>query len=145
LELVERIASALSVAHARGVVHRDVKPSNIFLVGKNVAGAKVIDFGMARVVGKVQLTRHGETLGTPAYMAPEQARGLTDIDARADVFALGCVLFECFTGRPPFWAEQPLAVMAKILIEEAPYLTTVRPDLSEELAALVARMLAKDP
>ncbi len=145
VELGGGVAAALAVAHERGVVHRDVKPSNIFLAGGSIRGLKLIDFGIARVRGGPQFTRFGEPLGTPAYMAPEQARGAGDIDVRADVFALGCVLFECLTGRPPFWAEHPLGIMAKILIDEPPKLRALRPDVPEELALLVHRMLAKDP
>jgi len=145
IELVCSIASALSVAHARGVVHRDVKPSNIFLREREIAKAKILDFGIARIRGGAQFTRFGEALGTPAYMAPEQAKGSREIDARADVFALGCVLYECLAGKPPFWADHPLAVMAKILIDEPIPIETLRGDVPEALAALLVRMLSKDP
>ena len=90
-------------------------------------------------------TRTGTTMGTPAYMAPEQARGSRGVDARADVFSLGCVLFECIAGHPPFVGESPIAVLAKILLEDAPRLATRRDDISGPLDDLVARMLAKQP
>jgi tetratricopeptide (TPR) repeat protein len=143
--VVRRIASALGAAHARGVVHRDVKPSNVFLSGFEIAGAKLIDFGIARVRGGARFTKHGEALGTPAYMAPEQARGAREIDAPADVFSLGCVFFECLVGRPPFWADHPLAVMAKILLDETPPVAELRPDVPAPLVQVLNRMLAKDP
>ncbi|MFO0553614.1 MAG: protein kinase [Polyangiaceae bacterium] len=145
LLLAERIGGALGVAHARGVIHRDVKPSNVFLGGGRVEGAKILDFGIARVVGGEQFTRFGEALGTPAYMAPEQARGAGDIDARADVFALGCVLYEALTGKAPFWADHPLAVMAKILMDEAQPLDANRLGAPQALVELVEAMLAKEP
>ncbi len=143
--VVRRVASALGAAHARGVVHRDVKPSNVFLTGFEISGAKLIDFGIARVRGGARFTKHGEALGTPAYMAPEQARGAREIDARADVFSLGCVFFECLVGKPPFWADHPLAVMAKILLDETPDVLELRPEVPPELVEILNRMLAKDP
>ena len=99
LQLARTAAEALAAAHARGVVHRDIKPGNLFLPAGDVARLKVLDFGIARLqLASHAMTRTGMTLGTPGYMAPEQARGERDVDARADVFALGCVLFECLTG-----------------------------------------------
>ncbi|NUP08637.1 MAG: protein kinase [Polyangiaceae bacterium] len=145
LRLASRIASALGYAHARGVVHRDVKPANIFLRSGDVTDAIVVDFGISRDHDGGQITRFGEALGTPAYMAPEQAKGLQAIDPRADVFALGCVLYECLAGQPPFWADHPLAVMAKILLDEPRKLGSVRPEVPPAFAALVDRMLLKDP
>lgn len=137
-----RIAGALAAAHAIGIVHRDIKPSNVYLQGKEVAGAKLLDFGLARTQGGASFTRAGEALGTPAYMAPEQAKGNT-VDARADLFSLGCVLFECLSGKPPFWADHPLAVMAKILLDATPKLA--RDDVPPALVALIERLLAKEP
>ncbi|WP_437314316.1 protein kinase domain-containing protein [Sorangium sp. So ce385] len=144
--LARRVAEALAEAHARGVVHRDIKPSNIFLVGGEVEKSKVIDFGVARVAhGARPRTASGLVIGTPGYMAPEQARGAPNVDARADVFALGAVLFECLTGAPAFHGENLMAILTKILFAEVPRVTELRPHLSRELAELTARMLAKAP
>lgn len=140
-----RIAEALGVVHERGIVHRDVKPSNIFLPGGEVAAAKLIDFGIAYVAGaSTQLTATGMMMGTPAYMAPEQARGERTVDARADVFALGCVIYESLVGVPPFVASTPMAVLGKILVEPAPRLRDAIEEIPDAVDALVARMMAKE-
>jgi eukaryotic-like serine/threonine-protein kinase len=143
--LAKRVAGALGAAHARGIVHRDLKPSNLFLVGGRVEQAKILDFGIALREGQTPLTRTGVTTGTPMYMAPEQARTGGVIDARADVFALGCVLFQCLTGVPPYSGDTAPAVLAKILFGKAPRLCELWPEAPEDLDALVAQMLAKEP
>ncbi len=146
IQVVSRAAEALAVAHAHGLVHRDVKPSNLFLAGADLARVKLLDFGVVRLQSaSLAQTRTGMMLGTPGYMAPEQARGAKDIDARADVFALGCVLFECLTGRPPFTGEHAMAVLAKIILDEAPRVADLKKDVPPALDDLVARMLAKEP
>ncbi|WP_437760788.1 protein kinase domain-containing protein [Sorangium sp. So ce1389] len=139
-----RAAAALGAVHREGVVHRDLKPSNIFLAGGAVEGVTLIDFGIARAVGVDQrLTATGAMLGTPAFMAPEQVRGEPDIDTRADVFSLGCVLYKCLTGRAPFQGSDPLSVALKIVLEEPPRLRELRPELPAALEALIARMISK--
>jgi tetratricopeptide (TPR) repeat protein len=144
IELATRVAEALGAAHAKGVVHRDVKPSNIMLPGGDLAGLKVVDFGVARISDVQRMaTRTGIMVGTPGYMSPEQARGDRDVGPAADVFAVGCVLYECLTGRPTFVGPNVMAVLAKILIEETPRLREARPDLPEALDLLLARVLAK--
>lgn len=145
IELASRVASALAVAHAAGIVHRDIKPSNIFLPSGALEQVQILDFGIARIIGRDRATQTGRVIGTPGYMAPEQARGDRSVDARVDVFALGCVLFECLTGRPVFIAERVAALLAKVLFEEPPRLASIAPDLPAELDALLAAMLAKDP
>ncbi|AUX23190.1 protein kinase [Sorangium cellulosum] len=146
LALGARIAAALGVVHREGIVHRDLKPSNIFLAGGAAERVTLIDFGIARVSGVEQrLTATGAMLGTPGYMAPEQARGEPNVDARADVFSLGCVLFKCLTGRAPFLGLDPLSVALKIVLEEPPRLRELRPELPAAVDALIARMLAKLP
>jgi tetratricopeptide (TPR) repeat protein len=145
VSLATYVAEALAAAHARGIVHRDLKPSNLFLQSGKFDRVKLLDFGIAHLCNVTRMTQTGILLGTPGYMAPEQARSGQAIDARADVFALGCVLFECLTGAPAFKGDHFMAVLAKILFEEAPLLREIRPQVPGDLAALVARMLAKDP
>ncbi|XXX72368.1 protein kinase [Sorangium sp. So ce134] len=141
-----RVADALSFLHARGVVHRDLKPSNLFLPGGEVAQVKLVDFGIARVPRIApRLTATGALVGTPAYMAPEQARGEREIAPAVDLFALGAVLFECLAGRPAFTGASVMAVLAKVLLEEPPRLDAVRGDLPRALVDLVARLLSKQP
>ena len=149
LEDAQVVASAaadvLAATHRRGIVHRDIKPSNLFLVGGKIDALKVLDFGIARGGGgHAALTGTGMLLGTPAYMAPEQARGEANLDARVDVFALGCVLFECLSGKPPFSGEHAVAVLAKVLLEDAPQLSELHPEIPLAVSTLVERMLQKD-
>ncbi len=144
--LIRRIAEALGVAHAQGIVHRDIKPGNVFLVDGEVTRVKLLDFGIARLQSSaVELTRTGILIGTPAYMAPEQARGERTLDARADLFSLGGILFRCLTGQTPFSGDDVMAVLVKIVVEEAPPVTALRPDVPPSRAQRVARMLAKRP
>ncbi|MEO6572917.1 MAG: serine/threonine-protein kinase, partial [Polyangiaceae bacterium] len=144
VKMITRVADTLSAAHARGIIHRDLKPSNLYLPGGDIERVKLLDFGIARVGAAVTHgTKHGSILGTPAYMSPEQARGDRALDARTDVFALGCVMFECLTGQPPFVGEHVLAVLAKILLEESPHAREVRASIPEPLDRLVARMMNK--
>lgn len=147
VSLALHVADALAVAHARGIVHRDVKPSNLFLQHGDIEQVKVLDFGVAREHGAGRrLTLTGSIVGTPGYMAPEQARAnKRSVDARADVFSLGAVLFECLTGRPAFEGEHAIAVLASLLLSDAPRVRSIRPDVPEVLDDLVGRMLAKDP
>ncbi|HEY4179726.1 MAG TPA: protein kinase [Kofleriaceae bacterium] len=142
VDLVRRVGEALGAAHARGVVHRDVKPSNLFLVNKDLERVKVLDFGVARV-SDASITRTGVMVGTPSYMAPEQARGDRDVGPRSDVFGLGCLLYECLTGRAPFTGDNVMAVLAKVLLEDAPRVGTLRDDLPDAIDDLLARALSK--
>jgi len=145
LALTRRAVDALAAAHAQDLVHRDLKPSNLFLPAGEAAQVKVLDFGIVRLSqATIVATATGMILGTPAYMAPEQARGERLIDARADVFSLGCVVAECLTGKQVFSGEHALAVLARILLEEAPRVSESLP-VPQGLDDLVAAMLAKDP
>jgi serine/threonine-protein kinase len=148
-----QLLSALEAAHLTGVVHRDIKPDNIYLVrDPSAPGAirvKILDFGIAKLmgdrVGPKSKTKSGAILGTPAYMAPEQCRGGVEIDARADLYAVGCILFELLTGRTPFVAEGDGEIMAMHIYEQPPRLRDVAPGLPSELDTLLARMLTKSP
>ena len=143
------VCDALAAAHAAGIVHRDVKPSNVILVG-SAAGktgdfeVKLVDFGVASA-GDAKLTRTGAIVGTPAYMAPEQARGDGEVDARADLYALGATLFELITGRPPHVGPTPIAILARLVTTPAPRLCEVFIDAPVRLDELMARLLATLP
>ncbi|HXN34403.1 MAG TPA: serine/threonine-protein kinase, partial [Polyangiaceae bacterium] len=143
------VCDALAAAHDAAIVHRDVKPSNVFLVG-SAAGqegsfaVKLVDFGVA-AVEDAKLTRTGAIVGTPAYMAPEQARGDGKIDGRADLYALGATLFEMITGRPPHVGPTPIAILARLVTTPAPRLAEVFVDVPPRLDDLMARLLATAP
>ncbi|WP_437991739.1 protein kinase domain-containing protein [Sorangium sp. So ce145] len=140
-----RVAEALAEAHRHNVVHRDLKPSNLYLVDKSVEQVKLLDFGIARLTSLAPLTMTGVVMGTPFYMAPEQARGERDVGTQADVFALGCVLFHCLTGRPPFVGDDIHTALLRVVLDEAPRLRDLRADVPENVDIAVARMLAKAP
>lgn len=144
VELVRRVAEAMGVAHARGIVHRDLNPRNLFLVQGDVRQIRVLDFGIA-TLGSLgtRLTVSGSAIGTPCYMAPEQAQGLNQITPRADVFALGCVLFECLTGRRAFAGRTLMEMLAKILVDDVPFVSSLGVRVPPEVDRLVASMLAK--
>jgi TolB-like protein len=138
------VADALAFAHSHGVVHRDIKPENILFMGGH---AVVADFGIARaldVAGGRRLTGAGVVLGTPTYMSPEQAGG-GDVDGRSDVYALGCVLYEMLAGSPPFTAPTVDAMLAQLLTEEPPPVTTLRPAAPATVTEALRRALAKTP
>ncbi|WP_460355304.1 serine/threonine-protein kinase [Actinoallomurus acanthiterrae] len=141
--LAEQITDALAVAHARGVVHRDIKPANLFL--QQDGRVKVCDFGIARLADRTTLTATGGLIGTPRYMAPEEFRGVP-ADYRADLYAVGGVLYELFTGRPAFDADGDsgiASIMYKHLNEAPVPLRSHRPDIPVHLERLVLDLLAK--
>jgi serine/threonine-protein kinase len=148
-----QVASALSAAHERGIVHRDLKPDNLFLATDGSARSpvviKILDFGIAKLVssngGDTHKTRTGSMLGTPAYMSPEQARDASSIDDRADIYALGCILFEMVAGRAPFVRPGAGEVMIAHVIEPPPRLSSLVQDVDPPLESLVGQMLEKDP
>jgi serine/threonine-protein kinase len=148
MTLLGPVMEALGAAHRQGIVHRDVKPENIFLAhttGGTVP--KLIDFGIARLLdgdGPLNLTRSGALLGTPNYMAPEQARGLKDIDARADVWAMGVVLREALCGERPFKNDNYNAMMVSILSDPIPPIADVCAGLPAHVSAALDRALARD-
>jgi hypothetical protein len=148
LAILDQVARALDVAHAEGLVHRDVKPGNILLLPPVLDGdpehVYLVDFGLARSDRDDRsITRLGSFIGTPRYAAPEQAAGEA-VDGRADGYALGCVLYECLTGRPPFPAGSSEAVLLAHLEAAPPRVTAVRPDLPPAIDQVVQRALAKD-
>ncbi|MRG95785.1 serine/threonine-protein kinase [Polyangium spumosum] len=146
VRLLRRLAEALAVAHERGIVHRDLKPGNVILLDGDLERPKIIDFGIARLGGaSKELTQKGVLLGSMGYMAPEQARGAQNLDARADVFALGCLLLHALTGKRLFEGGDSLAYLVRVVVEDAPRLRTLRPDAPPWLEALLARMLARAP
>jgi len=147
LSLLRRVTEALVTAHQQGIVHRDIKPSNLFLRAGRPEDVVVLDFGLARQVVStlVGVTGSNMVVGTPGYMAPEQASSQHEITSSADIFSLGCVLYECLTGKPPFAAPHFAAVLAKILYADPVPLHTLRPNLPPGLQVLVDRMLVKDP
>ncbi|WP_437544870.1 protein kinase [Sorangium sp. So ce367] len=145
LTLMEGVSEALAGVHSSGIVHRDLKPTNLFLVNGDLGMVKLLDFGIARLPETTRMTRSGTILGTPAYMAPEQARSGHAIDARADVFALGCVLFECLTGSMAFSGVHLMDVLVKIVLEDVPRVREISPEVPRWLDDLCARMLAKHP
>ena len=144
IELGAAAASALEAAHVRGIIHRDIKPSNLFLTNGRMSGVKLLDFGIARLVGSKTVTRAGTLLGTPDHMAPEQVRSEPNIDGRADLFSLGCVLYQCLVQEHPFASTTVSGVLSKILMEPAPELHAKRPELPPQLCALVHSLLEKE-
>jgi serine/threonine protein kinase len=146
-EVARQIASALEAAHRAEVLHRDLKPDNVFLVPDPAVPSservKVLDFGLAKI-GTSRHTQLGSVFGTPLYMSPEQCRSSGMIDARSDIYALGCILFELVTGRAPFEGAI-YVVLEQQLHEEAPRARDFAPETPETLDALIARMLEKDP
>ena len=146
VKMVTRIAETLAVAHSKGIIHRDIKPGNLLLRDTDFDRPALIDFGIARMgLGASAITNTGVMLGTLGYMAPEQARGTKSLDARADVFALGAVLFKCITGLPAFAGDDEIAVLAKMLFEAPPRLRDLRKDVPPQLDDLLSRMLSRDP
>jgi hypothetical protein len=142
-DVIEQIADALDYAHEQRIIHRDVKPSNVLMDrGRWVL---LSDFGLAKMVeGSVQLTGSGVGVGTPAYMAPEQGQGLK-VDRRADIYSLGIILYEMVTGRVPFEAETPMAIVVKHITEPLPLPHTLSSDLPESVERVIMKALAKDP
>ncbi|HTU77104.1 MAG TPA: serine/threonine-protein kinase [Trebonia sp.] len=143
LRIIEQACAGLSVAHAAGVVHRDIKPSNLMVATR--LHIKIIDFGIARLLhdNSPRLTLPSQAIGTLAYISPEQLGGV-DVDGRADLYSLGCLMYELLAGRPPFMAEVPTALLRMQLQERATPLDSIRPDLPAGLSDLVDAMMEKD-
>jgi hypothetical protein len=141
LALCVDVAEALAVAHEAGIIHRDIKPSNVFITKDGTT--KLLDFGVARLAALTGLTHTGQMIGTLGYMAPEQARSDHPIDARADLYSLGCLLFRCVSGRRPHEAVDAMEMVAKLALEEAPKLSSIALGVPPALDDLLVRLLAK--
>lgn len=145
VRVIAQVAGALDAAHARGLVHRDVKPANVLLTVDEPEHAYLTDFGVAKHMGALsRVTRVGQWVGTLDYLAPEQIRG-EDLDARADIYALTGVLYHCLTGETPFERDSEAASMWAHVSAPPPTPSSVRPDLPDELDEVIARGMAKDP
>jgi TolB-like protein/predicted Ser/Thr protein kinase len=142
LGIATQIAQGLSKAHQKEIIHRDIKPANVIFTTDGVA--KIVDFGLAKLTGQSVLTKAGSTVGTLAYMSPEQIRGMP-VDRRTDIWALGAVLYEMVSGRPPFRGEYDAAVLFSILDEEPEPIRSLVPDIPPGLPGVLARALSKDP
>jgi serine/threonine-protein kinase len=146
LELVEQAAQGLCAAHDVGVLHRDIKPANLFLVGREPEiQVKLLDFGVSKLSGQRALTREGLALGTFSYMPPEQMMSAKRVDARADLFSLGVVLYESIGGRLPFAASSVRLLMQRMEADDYVPLSELRPDAPAELDAILRRTLRADP
>ena len=142
IEILAQIATGLQKAHEKNIIHRDIKPANIFITKDNVV--KVLDFGLAKLSGQSMLTKTGSTLGTLAYMSPEQLKS-SEVDSRADIFSLGIVFYEMLTGKLPFKGDYESALMYSIVNDEPEPLEKHIPDVSSELTHIVSRALEKSP
>jgi non-specific serine/threonine protein kinase len=141
-DIAIQVATGLAKAHEKGIVHRDIKPGNIFLTSDGLA--KIVDFGLAKLATQTKLTRSGTTVGTISYMSPEQARG-DEVDRRSDIWSLGVVLYEMITGRLPFKGEHEPAVVYSIMNEEPEPVTAVRTGVPMELERIIGKCMAKSP
>ncbi|UQA61226.1 serine/threonine-protein kinase [Polyangium aurulentum] len=151
VRLVCQILAGLSAAHAAGIVHRDLKPANIFLLrgADGLDFVKILDFGVSKLSDhqnqSMALTSTGMVVGTPHYMAPEQAKGSRDVDGRADLYATGVILYECLAGQVPFHASSFNELIFKIVLQPAPPVETLAPEVDPELATILAKVMAKEP
>ncbi|MCY3022436.1 MAG: protein kinase [Planctomycetota bacterium] len=145
-EIVVEAARGLQYAHAQGFIHRDVKPGNIYLTTKGVP--KIFDMGLSKNIvdaGQAAMTLEGQILGTPHYVAPEQAQGSKTLDGRADIYALGATFYHMLTGQPPFDAEAPAAIIIKHVTEPVPNPQRIRPDIPDSIYHVIQKMMGKDP
>ena len=143
LRIAEQVCAGLAVAHKAGIVHRDIKPSNLMVTPS--LGIKIIDFGIARLLAdnSPRLTLPATTVGTIAYMSPEQAQGI-DVDARTDFYSLGCVLYQLLAGRPPFFSTLPSALLMMQVMDRAVPLASIRPDLPADVCQLISDLMEKE-
>jgi serine/threonine protein kinase len=142
INIIIQIAKGLARAHEAGIIHRDIKPANIMITDRDEV--KILDFGLAKLAGQTRLTKTGTTVGTVAYMSPEQAKG-GEIDQRSDIWSLGVVMYEMLSGKLPFDAEYEQAVVYSIINEEPLVITSLKEDVSPELDSIINKSLAKNP
>jgi serine/threonine-protein kinase len=142
LQIAQQMAGALDAAHRAGLVHRDVKPANVLLADGD--HAYLADFGLARSENTRGVTQTGVVMGTPDYAAPEQLHGVVTVDGRADIYSLGCVLYHCLAGQPPYVRESEVGVMTAHLHDPVPQLSQIRPDLPPTVGAIVGKAMEKD-
>ena len=147
IPIARQLCRGLAAAHAQGIVHRDLKPSNLFLEtsADGRVTVKILDFGVAKLAGEPELTRAGAVVGTPAYMAPEQARGSASIDERADLYSVGAVLYRMLTGRPPYSGEDATALLTSLLHEAPRRPRSIERSIPVGLEAIVQRAMARSP
>jgi serine/threonine-protein kinase len=150
--VIRQVLAGLGAAHDKGIVHRDMKPDNVFVENRGDDRhdlVKIVDFGISKILAanesKIRLTATGAVIGTPVYMAPEQAMGLVEVDHRVDLYAVGVMLYEMLVGRPPFEGPSYAALVSQHLHAAPPSLTVTRPDVPRVVAEVVARALAKEP
>jgi serine/threonine-protein kinase len=145
--ICRQVCRGLAAAHGVGVVHRDLKPSNLFLCNNEGSAplVKILDFGVAKMTDGADITRTGMVVGTPAYMAPEQARGSADVDVRADVYAVGAVLYRLLTGSPPFSEGDPAITITKLLTEDPKRPRDLDRTIPEGVELLIQRAMARTP
>ncbi len=147
--LARQVCEGMQAAHDAGVVHRDLKPGNLFLIDAQAWSLKILDFGVAKLRAEdaphsASLTREGTVLGTPHYMSPEQAMAQKDVDHRTDVYALGVILYECLTGRLPYPGGSFLELLAQLHVGEFPKIRELEPSVPAELEAIVERAMERD-
>lgn len=142
-EIVSKIATAVAYAHFNGVIHRDLKPANVLIDDNGVP--KVTDFGLAKLSGRSDLTSTGQVIGTPNYMAPEQAAGRTsDVNSASDIYSLGAILYEALTGRPPFQSSNPMETIKQVVEKEPVSPRHLNPAIPRDLDTICLKCLDKD-
>lgn len=142
LPIVEGIAAGLEAVHGHGVIHGDLKPANVFLE-RDTANVKLLDFGLSKVLGLERLTRTGELIGTPAYMAPELLTGKGELDERIDTYSFGILIYQCLAGDPPFTGTVPGKLMMDIVMGNAPSLAEKAKDVSEAVVSVVMTAMSR--